>query len=134
MATIQHVYKRGSVYWWRRRLPLGTGVHAWVRLEISLHTKELERARAVAQEVTLASHRLLPSLRHKMISPEDAKKILIQAAKQHSFHLDAMMAAGSGAGIDAASKRSTEFGPAGRFACSRPRGSMQGERPVSGFC
>lgn len=109
MATIQHVYKRGSVYWWRRRLPLGTGIHAWVRLEISLHTKELERARVVAPEVTLASHRLLPSLRHKMISPEDAKKILIQAAKQHSFHLDAVMAAGSGAGVDAASKRSTEI-------------------------
>ncbi|CUX29335.1 MULTISPECIES: site-specific integrase [Rhizobium/Agrobacterium group] len=109
MATIQHVYKRGSVYWWRRRLPLGTGVHAWVRLEISLHTKELGRARVVAPEVTLASHRLLPSLRHNMISPEDAKKILIQAAKQHSFHLDAMMAIGSGAGVDAANKRQTEI-------------------------
>jgi hypothetical protein len=59
MATIQHVYKRGSVYWWRRRLPLGMGVHASLRLELSLNTKELERARVVAPEVTLASHRLL---------------------------------------------------------------------------
>ena len=108
MATIQHVYKRGSVYWWRRRLPLGMGVHASLRLEFSLNTKELERARVVAPEVTLASHRLLPSLRHEMISPEDAKKILIQVAKKHSFHLDGVMSFGSGAAINVASKRSSE--------------------------
>ncbi|MCV9963179.1 hypothetical protein OIU34_14820 [Pararhizobium sp. BT-229] len=109
MATIQHVYKRGSVYWWRRRLPLGTGSRALVRLELSLHTKELERARVVAAEVTLASYRLLPSLRHKMISPEDAKKILIQVATQHSNRLDWLIANNPKSRQDAEGKRRSEI-------------------------
>jgi len=91
MASIQHVFKRGSVYWWRRRLPIGTGRCAWVRVELSLQTKELELARSVASEVTLASHRLLPGLIRTMISAEDAKRILIQVATEHSAHLDSMM-------------------------------------------
>lgn len=40
MTAIQHVFKRGSVYWWRRRLPIGTSRCDWVRLELSLNTKE----------------------------------------------------------------------------------------------
>ncbi len=60
MASTQHVFKRGSVYWWRRRLPIGTGRCAWVRVELSLQTKELELAR-VASEVPFASHRLVPA-------------------------------------------------------------------------
>lgn len=91
MATIQHVFKRGSVYWWRRRLPIGTDPRVWVRVELSLNTKELELARLIASEVTLANHRLLPSLKSKMISAEDAKRILIQVALEHSSHLDTMM-------------------------------------------
>ncbi|CCF18277.1 protein of unknown function [Pseudorhizobium banfieldiae] len=79
MASIQHVFKRGSVYWWRRRLPIGTGRCAWVRVELSLQTKELELARSVASEVTLASHRLLPGLIRTMFSAEDAKHILAAA-------------------------------------------------------
>jgi len=91
MASIQHVFKRGSVYWWRRRLPIGTGRCAWVRVELSLQTKELELARLIASEVTLASHRLLPGLIRTMISAEDAKRILIHVATEHSAHLDSMM-------------------------------------------
>ena len=77
MTAIQHVFKRGSVYWWRRRLPIGTGRCDWVRLELSLNTKERELARRITLEVTLASDRLLPALKAKMISTEDAKRILI---------------------------------------------------------
>lgn len=92
MVAVQYVFKRGSVYWWRRRLPTGTGPRACVPTELSLHTKELELARTIAAEVTLASHRLLPGLKTKMISPEDAKKILVQVALDHSAYLDSIMA------------------------------------------
>lgn len=90
MTASQHVFGRGSVYWWRRRLPNGTGARAWMRLELSLNTKEMELARRIAPEVALASDRLLPALKSKMISPEDAKRILIQVATEHSNYLDAI--------------------------------------------
>ncbi|WP_436098495.1 DUF6538 domain-containing protein [Pararhizobium sp. LjRoot238] len=55
MAAIQHVFKRGSVYWWRRRLPNGTSSCALIRIELSLNTKNMEPAKLIASEVTLAS-------------------------------------------------------------------------------
>ena len=61
MTAIQHVFRRGSVYWWRRRLPNGTGARAWMRLELSLNTKEMELARRIAPELALTSVRLLPA-------------------------------------------------------------------------
>jgi integrase len=91
MTAIQHVFKRGSVYWWRRRLPNGAGACDWVRLEVSLCTKELELARKIAPGVTLASHRLQPALKSKMISADDARRILIQTAREHSEYLDSIM-------------------------------------------
>lgn len=103
MTAIQHVFRRGSVYWWRRRLPNGTGARAWMRLELSLHTKESELARRIAPEVALASDRLLPALKSKMISPEDAKRILIQVATEHSNYLDAITS-----GRDAQKSRRSE--------------------------
>lgn len=94
MTAIQHVFKRGSVYWWRRRLPIGTGARDWVRLELSLDTKERELARRIAPEVARASDRLLPALKAKMISTDDAKRILIQVAKKHSDYLDSIARGG----------------------------------------
>jgi hypothetical protein len=73
-------------------LPTETGPRACLRTELSLHTKELELARTIAAEVTLASHRLLPGLKTKMISSADAEKILVQVALEHSVHLDSVMA------------------------------------------
>jgi len=96
MTTIQHVFKRGSVYWWRRRLPIGTERHDWVRLELSLDTKELERARRIAPEVTLASHRLQPDLKTKMIPADVARQILIQVAREKSDWLDAVKSRSAG--------------------------------------
>ena len=90
MTAIQHVFKRGSVYWWRRRLPIGTDARDWVRLELSLNTKERELARRIAPEVTLAGDRLLPALKATMISTEDARRILIQVAREHSDYLDSI--------------------------------------------
>jgi hypothetical protein len=37
MASIQHAYRRGAVYWWRRRIPLGGG--GYLALYLSLRTR-----------------------------------------------------------------------------------------------
>lgn len=94
MTAIQHVFKRGSVYWWRRRLPIGINARDWVRLELSLNTKERELARRIAPEVTLASDRLLPALKAEMISTEDTRRILIQVAREHTDYLDSIARGG----------------------------------------
>jgi len=74
-----------------------------MRLELSLNTKEMELARRIAPELALASDRLLPALKSKMISPEDAKRILIQVATEHSNYLDAITS-----GRDARKSRRSE--------------------------
>ncbi|MDP2118538.1 MAG: site-specific integrase [Hoeflea sp.] len=109
MAIAQHVFKRGAVYWWRRRLPNGMNSRALVPLEMSLRTKSLEQAKTIAAEVTLASERLLSSLRRKMISPDDAKRILIHVATEHGFHLDAMNAASRHSSVDVEHQRQKEI-------------------------
>lgn len=105
MGAVQHVFKRGSVYWWRRRLPNGTESRALVLIELSLRTKSLEQAKLIAAEVTLASEHLLQGARRKMIDPDDAKKILIKVALKHSAKLDMVAAAEIAYGEDVESSR-----------------------------
>lgn len=100
MAVVQHVFKRGSIYWWRRRLPDGYHSRALLLIEISLRTKSLQRAKLLAAEVTLASEHLIRDLRKKMIQPDDAKKILLKVARKHSAKLDSVAAAEIALGED----------------------------------
>lgn len=88
MALIQHVFRRGSVYWWRRRFTLGTTRDQGVRLELSLHTKEARTARRIAPEMTLASDRLQDALRAGLVSIGEAKKILHQVAEKGGSYFD----------------------------------------------
>lgn len=92
MGKVQHVFKRGSIYWWRRRLPIGTDPRASLRIELSLNTKELNVARAVALEVTRASIGLAAKMKQTMISKNDARRILAQVALQHTEYLDSLSA------------------------------------------
>lgn len=128
MATIQHVYRRGAVYWWRRRLPTGSGSRAFVRIELSLITRYSETAKAIASEVTQVCERLIPGLRTAMISAEDAKKILIQVAMEHSAHLDFMAAATRGRSVDVDEKRRSEIcsGWAQRLFAAHGKGAKVG--------
>ncbi|MDB5550462.1 MAG: hypothetical protein JWL86_446, partial [Rhizobium sp.] len=105
MGAIQYVFKRGSIYWWRRRLPNGTDCRALVSTEISLNTKNLDEAKLVAAEMTLASEKLRPLLKDKMISPEDAKSILVAVALKHSAKLDSVAANEIAYGADVGSSR-----------------------------
>ncbi|HEY0412795.1 MAG TPA: hypothetical protein VGD66_06630 [Allosphingosinicella sp.] len=53
MASIQHAYRRGAVYWWRRRISLGGGGH--VALYVSLRTRRPAEARRRAHALTVVS-------------------------------------------------------------------------------
>ncbi|MCA2378059.1 DUF6538 domain-containing protein [Agrobacterium sp. 22-211-1] len=88
MAVAQNVFKRGSVYWWRRRLPDGTSSRALVLVEVSLRTKHVEQAKFSAARLTLISEQLFRELRAMMIKPDDVKRILIEVAKTCTTVLD----------------------------------------------
>src|SRR5690606_25643274 len=53
MASIQHVYRRGHTFWWRRVLRLFNGQIFDIR--ISLRTADRQRAREVGAVLTAAS-------------------------------------------------------------------------------
>jgi len=105
MAVAQNVFKRGAIYWWRRRLPDGTSSRALVLVEISLRTKSVELAKLLAAEVTLVSEHLIRDIRREMINPEDAKQILVTVAKRQSAKLDAIAAADVAYGDDVEASR-----------------------------
>ncbi|MGV1899319.1 DUF6538 domain-containing protein [Agrobacterium sp. 22-3674b3] len=88
MAIAQHVFKRGSVYWWRRRLPNGTDPRVFLLIEISLRTKNIEQAKFSAARLTLISERLFREMRAMMIKPDDVKRILMEVAKTCTAVLD----------------------------------------------
>ncbi|MBL0370886.1 site-specific integrase [Rhizobium sp. KVB221] len=105
MGAVQYVFKRGAVYWWRRRLPNGTEFRALVSTEISLNTKNLDEAKRIAAELTVTSEKIIPLLRDKMISEDHARQILKKVALAHSAKLDAVAANEIAYGADVESSR-----------------------------
>lgn len=132
MSKIQHVFKRGSVYWWRRRLPIGSGAHDYLRVEVSLHTKSQRQAKTVSAEITRMSEALLPRMRRGMISADDAKKILTKVALAHSAKLDAIAATeiAYGADPDSARMMDTAAGWAYRLFASHGANAKVGDHEL----
>lgn len=127
MGKVQHVFKRGSIYWWRRRLPLGTDPRANLRIELSLNTKELHVARAVALEVTRASMGLAAKMKQSMISKDDARRILAQVALQYTEHLDSLSAVRLGRDPDAVRRSDRSIGWAWRLLAAQGDHARVGE-------
>lgn len=132
MSVAPYVFKRGAVYWWRRRLPNGIDMRALVPTEVSLNTKELHEAKKVAADVTQASEQLLPLLRGKMISAEVAAKILKKVALAHSAKLDAVAANEIAYGADVESSRRADIatGWAYRLLAAHGKNARIGEQEV----
>lgn len=91
--SVQYVFRRGAVYWWRRRLPVQSRTGCRLGIEVSLRTKSLHIARSIAAEVTRASEHLLHGMSQSMISADDARRILTKVAITHSSKLDRVSAA-----------------------------------------
>ena len=86
MARGSNLYRRGAVYWWRRRLAFRYSEKSTISLSLSLLTRELSIARARGAAMTMASERLRMSIQQRVlagtITPEAAERIA-QAEMQH---------------------------------------------------
>jgi uncharacterized protein DUF6538 len=107
--SVQYVFRRGAVYWWRRRLPVQPRADCRPGIEVSLRTKSLRIARSIAAEVTRASEHLIHGIRQSMISADDARRILTKVPITHSAKLDRVAAAELAYGESAASGRTSDI-------------------------
>ncbi|MBC7280211.1 site-specific integrase [Hoeflea sp.] len=107
--SVQYVFRRGAVYWWRRRLPVQLRTDCRSRIEVSLRTTSLNIARSIAAEVTRASEHLLHGMSPSMISPDDARRILTKVAITHSAKLDGVSAAELAFGDNAKNARTADI-------------------------
>ncbi|MDZ7600708.1 MAG: DUF6538 domain-containing protein, partial [Hoeflea sp.] len=107
--SVQYVFRRGAVYWWRRRLPAQPQTGCRLGIEVSLRTKSLHIARSIAAEVTRASEHLLHGMSRSMISADDARRILTKVAITHSAKLDRVSAAELAFGDSAKNARTADI-------------------------
>lgn len=81
MPSIQHVYRRGSVYWWRRRFPAQLVTHACGRrslrhFQASLGVREIEVARSLAAHLTGWSEVVFSQVKTGMLSASEINSVL----------------------------------------------------------
>lgn len=107
--SVQYVFRRGAVYWWRRRLPVQPRTGCRLGIEVSLRTKSLHIARSIAAEVTRASEHLIHGMSQSMISADDARRILTKVAITHSTKLDRVSAAELAFGDSAKNARTADI-------------------------
>ncbi len=86
MARGTNLYRRGAVYWWRRRLTLAVLEKSPITLSLSLLTKELSIARARGAAMTMVSERLRMTIHEQLssgkIAPAQAKSIYQDAVRE----------------------------------------------------
>jgi integrase len=80
MASIQHAYRRGAVYWWRRRISLGGG--GYLALYLSLRTRRPAEARRRAHALTVVSDEMKTHILDvtEAILSREARKRIFQTA------------------------------------------------------
>ncbi|MEO7178289.1 MAG: hypothetical protein ABIW83_05555 [Allosphingosinicella sp.] len=85
MASIQHAYRRGAVYWWRRRISLGGG--GYLPLYVSLRTRRPAEARRRAHALTVVSDELKTHILDvtEAILSSGARKGIFQTALQRQL-------------------------------------------------
>jgi hypothetical protein len=83
MGAVQHVFRRGATYWWRRRLIKKTGESGLAPIAISLQTREPLAARTIAAHLTLESDRILREGHRRMLSAQQVKTLLTMAVSNH---------------------------------------------------
>ena len=74
MGVHLHLFRRGAVYQWRRRLP-AQSTETCI-LQLSLRTTDPQQARILARRLTAESDRMLGSIRQETLTPADASKWL----------------------------------------------------------
>ncbi|SRR6266403_2415312 len=83
VGAVQHVFRRGAAYWWRRRLIKKCGETGGAPVAISLRTREPLVARTIAAHLTLESDRILRGGYRSMLSAQQVKSLLTTAVSDH---------------------------------------------------
>ena len=109
MGAVQHLFRRGATYWWRRRLIKKTGESGLAPIAISLRTREPVVARTIAAHLTLESDRILREGHRRMLSAQQVKSLLTTAASNHLRKLNRVAALELADGIDAADGRRSDL-------------------------
>lgn len=101
MRAVQHVIRRGAVYWWRRRLLQKIGESELAPIALSLRTRELSKARIVAAHLVVASDGILRQEGRNVLSPVHVRAMLEAVARTHLAKLDRLAALETADGISA---------------------------------
>jgi hypothetical protein len=109
VGAVQHVFRRGATYWWRRRLIKKTGESDLAPIAISLQTREPVVARTIAAHLTLESDRILREGRRRMLSAQQVKSLLTTAVSNHLRKLNRVAALELADGISAADGRRSDL-------------------------
>jgi uncharacterized protein DUF6538 len=105
VRAAQHVFRRGAVYWWRRRLLKKNGER---ELAISLRTRELPIARTIAAHLSVASDGVLRQEKLKVLSAFQVRSILESVARSQLSKLDRLAALETADGTTAQEGRSSD--------------------------
>jgi integrase len=109
MGAIQHVMRRGAMYWWRRRLIEKAGESTRAPIAISLQTREPAVARTIAVHLTLESDHILREGRRGMLSAQQVKSLLTAAVSHHLHKLNRVAALELADGVSAADGRRSDL-------------------------
>lgn len=79
MSIAPYLFRRGAVYWWRRRLPTNTqtcGSRARIHLQASLGVRELASARTLSAHLTAWSETAFAAMRTGMLASDQINTLL----------------------------------------------------------
>lgn len=109
MRAVQHVFRRDSVYWWRRRVLKKAGERERVTIAISMKTRELAMARSIAARLTLHSDQILNDGSSAMLSSAQVKTMLTTVAGEHLRKLARISALELADGVPSAEGRHSDL-------------------------
>lgn len=76
MPALSHLFRRGAVHWWRRRLPCPCGGSRPGSVQLSLGVRELGTARRLATHLTARSEIVFAKVRSGMLTQQQSNTIL----------------------------------------------------------
>jgi integrase len=129
VRVVQHVFRRGAIYWWRRRLLKKTGERELTPVAISLRTRDLSKARTIAAHLAVASDGILRQEGRDVLSPVQVRSMLESVARAHLAKLDRLAALETADGITAEDGRASDLimGWARRLQASQGIAARVGE-------
>lgn len=108
MRVVQYVFRRGAVYWWRRRLLKKTGERELTPVAISLRTPDLSKARTIAAHLAVASDGILRREGRDVLSSVQVRSMLESVARAHLAKLDRLAILETADGITADDSRASD--------------------------